>query len=129
MVNAIMSQFKPDQFGEYGWHCVSLQIAIMKVLASYPYERASFAAMKADLVILAGAGAAWNNRLKRLAARLPDLDIFTQGYVVRIDEEWKLTVAGREVLLAIEAQTIDPALPAAASKLEIVAASNTLAAN
>jgi hypothetical protein len=35
---------------------VSLQVAILKVLASYPDGKATLAAMKSDLAILAGAG-------------------------------------------------------------------------
>jgi hypothetical protein len=49
---------------------VSLQVAILEVLASYSGGRASLAEMEADLAILAGAGPEWNARLKRLSARL-----------------------------------------------------------
>jgi hypothetical protein len=82
---------------------VSLQVAILKVLASYPDGRATLAAMKADLAILAGAGPAWGERLRWLAARIPDLDIFSDGFVVRDAAGWQLTGAGREVLIWMEA--------------------------
>jgi hypothetical protein len=74
----------------------------LKVLASYPDGKATLAAMKADLAILAGAGPAWSERLKRLAARMPDLDIFSQGLVLRDDAGWQLTSAGRELLRSTE---------------------------
>lgn len=83
---------------------MSLQVAIMKVLASYPDGRASVAAMKSDLAILAGAGPAWCMRLKRLAARAPDLDIFCQGLVFRDASGWQLTAAGRDALHEMEAK-------------------------
>jgi hypothetical protein len=62
---------------------VSLQVAILKVLASYPDGRALFGAMKSVLAILAGAGPSWSERLKRLAGRCPNLDIFGQALVIR----------------------------------------------
>jgi hypothetical protein len=102
---------------------VSLQVAIMKVLASYPGGRASVAEIKSDLAILAGAGATWTDRLKHLAARQPDLDIFGQGFVVRTDEGWNLTVAGREMLIEIERPRFDPGT-AALPKLEATAATD-----
>jgi hypothetical protein len=107
---------------------VSLQVAIMKVLASYPDGRASVAAMKSDLAILAGAGPAWSMRLKRLAARAPDLDIFSQGLVFRDASGWQLTTAGRDALRVMEAKeravgepTPAAPVPAAAPKLVVVA--------
>jgi hypothetical protein len=72
---------------------VSLQVAILKVLASYPDGRASVVSMKADLAILAGAGPAWTERLKRLAEGSPNLDIFGYGLVIRDDDGWQLTDA------------------------------------
>jgi hypothetical protein len=81
---------------------VSLQVAILKVLASYPGGRATVSAMKADLGLLAGAGSDWNARLKRLAARLPDLDIFSQGFVLRDAAGWQITTAGLDALRIME---------------------------
>jgi hypothetical protein len=81
---------------------VSLQVAILKVLASYSDGRATVAAMKADLAILAGAGADWNARLKRLSARIPGLDIFSQGLVIRDEAGWGITSAGLDALCIME---------------------------
>ena len=86
------------------WGCgVSLQVAIMKVLASYPDGRASVEAMNRDLAILAGAGAEWSQRLRRIAARAPSLDIFSEGYVVRDNAGWQLTDTGQKMLGTLEA--------------------------
>ena len=96
---------------------MGLQIAILKVLASYADGRATVAAMNSDLAILSGAGVAWSQRLKMLAARAPSLDIFTEGFVIRNSEGWQLTPAGRKALHRIE----HPAPPkSTAPKLELV---------
>ena len=81
---------------------MSLQVAILKVLASYPDGRATVAEMKTDLAILAGAGPEWSERLRRLADRAPSLDIFTQGFVVRDPAGWQLTDAGQIMLRRLE---------------------------
>jgi hypothetical protein len=99
---------------------VSLQVAILKVLASYPDGKATLAAMKDDLAILAGAGLAWSERLRRLAARVPDLDIFGQALVLRDDAGWQLTAAGREVLRSVEAPPLDAQTPAVPEPIMVV---------
>ncbi len=50
--------------------------------------------------------------MKRLAARAPDLDIFTGGYVLRHDSGWQITDRGREFLKLIEAPASDPIVAA-----------------
>jgi hypothetical protein len=85
-----------------GADALGLQIAILKVLASYPDGRATIAEMKNDLAILGGAGVAWSQRLKALAARAPSLDIFSEGFVIRDSDGWQLTPAGRKALHRIE---------------------------
>ena len=85
---------------------MSLQVAILKVLASYPDGRATLAEMKADLALLAGAGPDWNARLKRLSARIPGLDIFGKELVLRDGSGWMLTSAGWHALLLMEQQTV-----------------------
>jgi hypothetical protein len=81
---------------------VSLQIAILKVLVSYPDGRATVAALSSDLAILNTSGPDWNNRLKRLAMRAPDLDIFGQKLVVRDKSGWEITAEGRAFLDLLE---------------------------
>ena len=81
---------------------VSLQIASLKVLSSYPDGKASLADLRRDLVILSSSGPDWSARMKRLAARAPDLDAFSQGYIERDDAGWSITEAGRVFLDALE---------------------------
>jgi hypothetical protein len=47
---------------------------------------------------------------ERLAARAPELDIFSSGYVLREPSGWQITQKGREFLILIEAPSTEPAL-------------------
>ena len=80
---------------------MSLQVAILKVLASHGSGRATLASLKHDIAILAASGADWSARLRRLASRVPVIDIFGCGYVVRDAEGWQITAAGRTFLAAL----------------------------
>ena len=89
---------------------VSFQITILKVLAGHPEGRASLADLKHYVPVLTSSGADWSQRMKRLAARAPDLDIFSSGYVLREPTGWQITAKGREFLVLIEAPSAEPAL-------------------
>ncbi len=82
---------------------MSLQIAILKVLAGLPKGRTSLAILKQYVAVLSCSGAEWSQRMKRLAALEPELDIFSSGYVLREPSEWRITDDGREFLALIEA--------------------------
>jgi hypothetical protein len=82
---------------------VSLQIAILKVLSAYPEGCAAVADMNADLQILTASGRDWAGKIRLLARRAPDLDIFGQHLVVRGNGYWQLTLQGRELLQKLEA--------------------------
>ena len=97
---------------------MSLPVAILKVLASYADGTASLKEIKSDLAILAGAGPEWDQRLKRLAARAPRLDIFGQHLVLKDGANWVLTTTGQEMLRHLE--TPAPVKP----KLTVVARSD-----
>lgn len=86
---------------------MSIQVAILKVLASHGNGRATLASLKQDIVILAASGSDWDARIKRLARRVPAIDIFGAGYVLRDDEGWQITPAGRDFLSALEAVSQD----------------------
>jgi hypothetical protein len=58
--------------------------------------------------MLATSGLEWADRTKRLAARLPDVDIFSHGLVVRSSGEWQITAKGRAALEFIEARPLRP---------------------
>jgi hypothetical protein len=47
-------------------------------------------------------GPDWTDRTKRLAARAPDLEIFSQSFVLRDDAGWQITDAGRAFLASVE---------------------------
>lgn len=97
---------------------VSFQITILKVLAGHPEGRVALADLTRFVAILTSSGTDWSQRMKRLAARAPDLDIFTSGYVLRDDSGWRITEAGREFTKSIEA-------PPPASQLVIEPAAAT----
>jgi hypothetical protein len=78
---------------------VNFQVTVLKVLASYPDGFASLNDLKHDMAILATSGKDWTERTKRLAARLPNLEIFSQGLVVRLEDGWRITQRGRSVLV------------------------------
>ena len=89
---------------------MSFQITILKVLAGHPEGRASLADLTRYVAVLTSSGRDWSQRVKRLAARAPDLDIFSSKYVLRESCGWQITDAGREFLTSIEAAA--PAEPA-----------------
>ncbi|MGY3584782.1 hypothetical protein ACVIGB_006159 [Bradyrhizobium sp. USDA 4341] len=86
---------------------MSIQVAILKILASHVSGRTTLDSLKHDLAILSSSGDDWHARIKRLASRVPELDIFSNGYVLRDAEGWEITAAGREFLRALEAVTQD----------------------
>ena len=89
---------------------VSFQITVLKVLAGHPEGRASLTDLKHYVAVLTCSGADWSQRMKRLAARAPELDIFSSGYVLREPSGWQITEQGREFLILIEAPLAEPAL-------------------
>ena len=83
---------------------MNFQVTVLKILVAYPGGFAVMADLKRDMAILATSGRDWADRTKRLAARVPDLDIWSEGLVERINGEWRLTSKGREVLEFMEAR-------------------------
>ncbi len=81
---------------------MSFQITVLKVLAGHPEGRASLAELRRAVAILISSGTDWTNRTKRLAARAPGLDIFSQAFVLRDDAGWQITEAGRAFLASVE---------------------------
>jgi hypothetical protein len=89
---------------------VSFQITVLKVLAGHPQGHASLADLKHYVAVLSCSGADWSQRMKRLAARAPELDIFSNGYVLREASGWQITAKGREFLISIEEPLVEPTL-------------------
>jgi hypothetical protein len=91
---------------------VSFQITVLKVLAGRPEGRASLADLTRYVSILILSGVDWTNRTKRLAARAPKLDIFSNSLVLRDDRGWQTTESGRQFLASLEASlSVEPAGP------------------
>jgi hypothetical protein len=90
-----------------GAFILSIQVAILKVLASHGSGRATLSSLNRDISVLAASGAEWNARMRRLAARAPGLDIFGNGHVLRGDDGWEITAEGRAFLVMLEAVTQD----------------------
>jgi hypothetical protein len=82
---------------------VSFQITILKVLAGHPEGRASVAELTRYVSILMSSGTDWTDRMRRLVARAPKLEIFADAFVLRDDRGWCITEAGRQFLASLEA--------------------------
>ena len=70
---------------------MNFQVTVLKILVSYPDGFAVMEDLKRDMAILATSGRDWADRTKRLAAQVPDLDIFSHGPVERISSGWQIT--------------------------------------
>lgn len=81
---------------------VSFQITVLKVLAGHPDGRLSVDDLKRAVTLLICSGPDWTDRTKRLLARAPDLDIFSQLLVIQDAQGWQITEAGRALLAEIE---------------------------
>jgi hypothetical protein len=81
---------------------VSFQVTILKVLAGQPEGCLSLADLRNNVAILISSGPDWTDRTKRIAARTPGLDIFSQGMVLRSPAGWRITDAGRAFLAECE---------------------------
>lgn len=85
---------------------MNFQVTVLKILAAYPNGFAVMEDLKQDMAILATSGRDWAERTRRLAARVPDLDIFSQRLIERISGGWKITAQGRAVLEFMEARPL-----------------------
>src|SRR5476649_1277292 len=74
------------------------------------WTAASAAAVPRAVAILITSGPDWTDRTKRLLARAPGLDIFSQSLVVRDAQGWQIMEAGRALLAAIENPAVSPAV-------------------
>lgn len=86
---------------------MSIQVAILKILASHISGCATLPSLNRDIAILTASGNEWKARIRRLAARVPDIDLFGTGYVLRSEQGWQITAAGRDFLAMLESVTQD----------------------
>jgi len=82
---------------------VNFHFTVLRVLSSYPQGFAVLAEVKRDVEILYTSGQDWAERTRRVAKRVPDLNIFTHGLVERRHGGWQITEKGREILSILEA--------------------------
>lgn len=103
------SKMRPQQVrGSHAGEAVNFQVTVLKVLISYPDGFATIVDLKRDVAILATSGRDWAERTKRLAARAPGLDIFSQGLVERLNGGWRITDKGRSIIEVMEARPAAP---------------------
>lgn len=88
------------------WMNVSFQLSVLKILAGQPEGRASLAVLKNYLAVFYTSGPEWTIRMKRLAERAPDLDIFRQKLVARDSGYWIIMEEGRAFLASLEQAAI-----------------------
>ena len=81
---------------------MSFQITILKVLAGHPEGRVSLPELTRFVSILMSSGPDWSNRTKAMAARVPELNIFGDSFVIRDDAGWQITDGGRAFLEGLE---------------------------
>ena len=81
---------------------MNFQVTVLKILVSYPDGFATMEDLKRDMAILATSGRDWTERTKRLGARVPGLDIFSQALVERVSGGWRITEKGRAALDLME---------------------------
>ncbi|MDA9445637.1 MULTISPECIES: hypothetical protein [unclassified Bradyrhizobium] len=84
---------------------MNFQVTVLKILVAYPEGFAVMEDLKRDMAILATSGRDWADRTRRLAERVPDLDIWSQGLVERMSGGWKITSKGRATLEFMEARS------------------------
>lgn len=87
---------------------MNFQVTVLKILASYPDGFAPMTDLKHDMAILVTSGQDWAERTRRLASRVPALDIFSQALIERLSGGWRITEKGRAVLTIMEARPGDP---------------------
>lgn len=85
---------------------MSFQLSILKILAGQPEGRASLAVLKDYLAVFYTSGPEWTTRMKRLAERARDLDIFRQKLVARDSGHWIIMEEGRAFLAWLEQAAI-----------------------
>lgn len=90
---------------------MNFQVTVLKILVSYPDGFAPMAELKHDMAILATSGRDWAERTKRMAARVPNLDIFSQKLVERVNGGWRITEKGRALLDLMEARPVAAEAP------------------
>jgi hypothetical protein len=61
--------------------------------------------------VLMSSGADWSNRMRKLSARAPSLDIFSDKLVLRDNAGWQITDDGRQLLASLDARMPEAPVP------------------
>jgi hypothetical protein len=101
---------------------VNFQVAVLKVLASYPNGLAALPDIKRDLAFLATSGSDWANYSRRLGAAFPSLDIFSGGFVQRYSFGWRLTAKGAIALEMMEEGVRFPVIAPKVAQIQVALA-------
>lgn len=96
---------RPVIVGDSIGACCEFSDYDLKVLAGHPDGRASVSELTRCVSILMSSGSDWTDRMRRLAARAPKLEIFTDTFLLRDDRGWAITDSGRRFLAFLEAPT------------------------
>jgi hypothetical protein len=79
---------------------MTTNIAILKVLSSYPGGQVSLDALKRDLAMLSTRE--WSTRMRALSALAGPISLFGDELVDRESSGWRITSAGRDLLDKLE---------------------------
>jgi hypothetical protein len=79
---------------------MTTNIAILKVLSSYPDGQASLDALKSDLAMLSTRE--WSTRMRALSALAGPISLFGDKLVTRESRGWGITPEGRALLESVE---------------------------
>ena len=125
----MLAQFQPETAGAVG----RMRAFLAEPSDGYVVAPFFIGGKIGQSTILITSGSDWTDRMKRLAARAPDLDIFSQSFVLRDNAGWQITDAGRVFLDFLqtpiqpksdERQAPDvaaiPVLPPAASPITLI---------
>ena len=91
-------------------NAMSVQLGILYILASRENGFATIASINADVRMLSGPD--WSRKLRSLAARTRPINLFSDGFVTRDNQGWRITDAGRQFIESLEALPADAGLPA-----------------
>jgi hypothetical protein len=97
---------------------LSFQLTVLKVLAGHPDGSASVAELTRYVSVLMSSGSDWSDRMRRLAVRAPNLDIFSDKLVLRGNSGWQITDSGRQFLSSLEAPVHEKPLADQSAELD-----------
>ena len=83
---------------------MSLQVGVLRILASHSDGQATTQSIASDLTLLASAE--WNARLARYSQHTGNLNIMAASLVTLDQSSWRITAEGRSYLSELEDRVI-----------------------